>query len=80
MRPTITFSGRLAKIAEMHSQEMAAGGMTSGDCNECGWSWPCPTYRWATEPGVDSLCTWDLSECEFDHPHPQGNADGDADG
>lgn len=41
-------SMRLARIAEGHSKNLTAGGMTSGDCDECGWSWPCPTYVWAT--------------------------------
>lgn len=39
---------RLSRIAEAHSKNLTAGGMTSGDCDECGWSWPCPTYVWAT--------------------------------
>lgn len=40
--------GRLEVIAEAHSKHVASGGMTSGLCNECGNSWPCPTYAWAT--------------------------------
>lgn len=56
---------RLAKIADMHC-EMKRGGMTSGVCNECSWNWPCPTYRWATEDGIDISCTWDLAECAFE--------------
>ncbi|HWB34894.1 MAG TPA: hypothetical protein VHA75_02610, partial [Rugosimonospora sp.] len=42
---------RMQRIAQAHSKNKAAGGMTSGDCDECGWSWPCPTYRWATGEG-----------------------------
>lgn len=57
---------RLAKIAEMHFQGQVGGGMTTGECHECGWSWPCPTYRWATEQGVGVSCTWDLRDCEFE--------------
>jgi hypothetical protein len=62
---------RLARIAETHSKQIDAHGGTWGDCNECGWTWPCPTYRWATaaDGTVSILCTWDLTECEFDHDH-----------
>ena len=63
-----THEERLDKIAEMHSKQVGAGGTTSGDCNECGWLWPCPTYRWATEL-VDVNCAWNLSDCALDHPH-----------
>lgn len=70
-----TFEERLNKIAEMHSKQVGAGGTTSGDCNECGWSWPCPTYRWASEL-VGPDCTWDLRECSFeDHDHETLRAD-----
>lgn len=39
-----TEAGRLARIAEAHGQEVREVGLTSGDCVECGWPWPCPTY------------------------------------
>jgi hypothetical protein len=65
-----TWEERLDKIASMHEKQVGAGGTTTGDCNECGWAWPCPTYRWATEL-VDVNCTWDLRECEM-HDHTDG--------
>ncbi len=40
--------GRLARIAEAHHQQVDVHGGTWGDCNECGWNWPCPTWVWAT--------------------------------
>lgn len=38
---------RLNRIAQAHSKDVGPGGLTSGLCVECGWSWPCPTYAWA---------------------------------
>lgn len=55
---------RLARIAEGHSKNLTAGGMTSGDCNECGWSWPCPTYVWATTER-DYLSVWNPADDEL---------------
>ncbi|GAA2803377.1 hypothetical protein [Streptomyces showdoensis] len=52
---------RLARIAEAHSQDAEAGGLTSGACNECGHAWPCPTYTWATTDR-DPLATWDPAD------------------
>lgn len=54
---------RLSRIAEAHSKNPTAAGMTSGDCNECGWAWPCPTWIWAST-GRDPLATWDPSDDE----------------
>ncbi|WP_432091054.1 hypothetical protein [Streptomyces sp. NRRL F-5630] len=54
---------RLARIAEAHSKDAASGGMTSGDCAECGHPWPCPTYTWATTDR-DPLATWDPADDE----------------
>lgn len=71
----VTWEERLDKIAEFHVKQVGAGGTTSGDCNECGWLWPCPTYRWATEPGIDPNCTWNLDDCsddEHDHEREKG--------
>ena len=59
-----TSEERLLKIADMHCKEVR-GGLTSGLCNECQWVWPCPTYRWATEQGIDANCSWDLSDCAY---------------
>lgn len=53
---------RLARIAEAHSKNVTAGGMTSGDCNECGHSHPCPTYVWATSDQRGPLDTWDPAD------------------
>jgi hypothetical protein len=62
-------AGRLARIAEAHSKDQAGHGMTSGNCNECNWSHPCPTYVWATTVR-DLLATWD----------PADDEDGEAEG
>lgn len=57
-------SDRLARIAEGHSKHVTAGGMTSGDCDECGWSWPCPTYIWATTER-DYQSVWNPADDEL---------------
>jgi hypothetical protein len=54
-------AGRLSRIAEAHVKEVLVGGLTSGDCTECGHAWPCPTYTWATTDR-DTLATWDPSD------------------
>jgi len=54
---------RLARIAEAHSKHVGDGGLTSGDCNECGYPHPCPTYTWATTDR-DPLATWDPADDE----------------
>lgn len=54
---------RLLRIAGAHSKDQTPGGMTSGDCAECGWTWPCPTYIWATTDR-DPLATWGPSDDE----------------
>lgn len=56
---------RLDAIARAHEQDRDASGGTWGDCVECGWRWPCPTYRWCTDPGVGLFCDWDLDDCGF---------------
>lgn len=56
---------RLQRIAEAHSKNQAAGGMTSGECDECGWAWPCPTYTWATTDR-DPLAPWDPADDEHE--------------
>ncbi|WP_319052656.1 hypothetical protein [Streptomyces europaeiscabiei] len=52
---------RLARIAEAHSKDVGEGGLTSGDCTECGHPHPCPTYTWATTDR-DPLATWDPAD------------------
>jgi hypothetical protein len=56
---------RLARIADAHSKHTAGGGLTDGDCNECGYPHPCPTYTWSTT-GRDPLATWDPTDDEDD--------------
>lgn len=56
-------SDRLARIASAHSPHVGGGGLTSGDCNECGEPSPCPTYTWATTDR-DPLATWDPADDE----------------
>ncbi|MFE7972977.1 hypothetical protein [Streptomyces shenzhenensis] len=52
---------RLARIAEAHSKNVMDGGLTDGDCTECGHPHPCPTYVWATTDR-DVLATWDPAD------------------
>ena len=54
---------RLTRIADAHSKNSTAGGMTSGDCDECGWIHPCPTYVWATTDR-DVLAAWNPADDE----------------
>ncbi|MFI8278549.1 hypothetical protein ACIGBH_27485 [Streptomyces sp. NPDC085929] len=56
-------ANRLARIAEAHKAYTGGGGLTNGDCNECGYRWPCPTYAWATT-NRDPLATWDPDDDE----------------
>lgn len=60
---------RLDRIAEAHHKQVDESGGTYGDCNECGWSWPCPTYAWATTERDRALDPWDPSDDEADTPH-----------
>jgi hypothetical protein len=55
---------RLARIAEAHCKNVDESGGTWGDCNECGWSWPCPTYAWATTERDHILDPWNPSDDE----------------
>ncbi|WP_251072194.1 hypothetical protein [Streptomyces sp. ISL-43] len=59
-------ASRLARIAEGHSKNQVRG-MTSGLCDECEQSWPCPTYAWATT-NRDVLATWDPDDDEVTEP------------
>jgi hypothetical protein len=38
---------RLQRIAAWHSRETAEGGLAGDYCNECGYRWPCETWRMA---------------------------------
>lgn len=58
-----TPEARLSRIAQAHSKNQLAGGGTTGDCDECGFHWPCPTYTWATTDR-DPLATWDPKDDE----------------
>jgi hypothetical protein len=57
---------RMQRIAEMHAKQVDEHGGTTGDCNECGWAWPCPTYAWANRDSTrDALFSpWDPSDDE----------------
>lgn len=58
-------SARLSRIAEAHTVVTGPAGLTSGLCSECNWTWPCPTYRWATEPDLDPIFnTWDPNDAK----------------
>ncbi|MGW1949108.1 hypothetical protein ACWCRC_32895 [Streptomyces sp. NPDC001940] len=57
---------RLTRIAEAHSKSSSEGGMTGGDCNECGHAWPCPTWTWATTDR-GPIATWDPADDEAAH-------------
>lgn len=54
-------SDRLARIAGAHAKDIGEAGLTSGCCSECGYSWPCPTYVWATEDRDPNAC-WDPAD------------------
>lgn len=49
------------RIAEAHHKHVDAHGGTWGECNECGHSWPCPTYAWATTDRDVNAC-WDPAD------------------
>lgn len=55
----------LDRIAEAHHKHVDQHGGTSGDCNECGWTWPCPTYTWATSDR-DPLACWNPRDDDED--------------
>lgn len=59
----MTAEGRLARIAEAHFKYVDAHGGTYGNCHECNWNWPCPTYVWATSER-DVNATWDPKDDE----------------
>jgi hypothetical protein len=65
VRDLIHRAMRTDKIAEMHRKNVDQHGGTWGDCNECGWAWPCPTYEAAR-----SDSTKDYS---IDSWHPEDN-------
>jgi hypothetical protein len=56
---------RLARIAEAHTKNVGAGGMTDGTCIECGEPDPCPTHVWATTER-NPLATWDPADDQGD--------------
>lgn len=53
---------RLTRIAAAHTKYIGPGGLTSGDCVECGHAWPCPTSVWATSDRDPVLDTWDPAD------------------
>lgn len=55
--------GHLSRIAEAHHKNVDEHGGTYGECNECSWTWPCPTYVWATDlDRNDLIACWDPSD------------------
>jgi hypothetical protein len=57
--------GRLSRIAEAHHLHVDGHGGNWGECNECGHSWPCPTYVWATDTNRDPVVEcWDPADDE----------------
>ena len=59
-----TAAWRIQKIAQMHEKCVDSRGGTYGECNECGRSWPCPTYAWATTAREYILDCWDPADDE----------------
>ena len=55
---------RLDRIAYMHRKNVDEHGGTTGECTECGWQWPCPTYDWARDDSDrdPALSYWDRSD------------------
>ncbi len=61
---------RLEAIARAHSKYVDAHGGTTGECFECGELWPCPTYLWAMDPTIQTICAWDARDCACEgHDH-----------
>lgn len=60
---------RLGQIAEAHCKDVGELGLTSGMCMECGYSWPCPTYVWASTER-DPLATWNPADDEQPEEQP----------
>lgn len=60
----VSAEDRLARIAESHRPLTGIAGFVDGDCRECGWRHPCPTYVWATTDR-DVLATWDPRDDEM---------------
>jgi hypothetical protein len=58
--------GRLDRIAEAHQRCIDTSGANSGDCQECGWTWPCPTQIWATDPRNPLVDCWHPSDDDKD--------------
>lgn len=61
-----TFDGALEQISHMHRKIDSGGGMTSGECAECSWSWPCPTYHVAQGWGDTYHHCEDAGWCEHE--------------
>jgi hypothetical protein len=59
-----TAAWRIKKIAQMHEKYVDSTGGTYGECNECGHTWPCPTYAWATTAREYVLDAWDPADDE----------------
>ena len=53
------------RIREAHSKHIDAHGRTSGECNECGLSWPCPTYTWVSTNKDPVMDTWAPSDYRY---------------
>lgn len=66
VRTLLVMRRRMAEIARKHSKSVDAHGGTTGECNECGWHWPCPTYDWARETSDrdPALSCWDRNDDE----------------
>jgi hypothetical protein len=60
----MTAEERLGEIANAHVKWVGDGGLTNGDCIECGHAWPCPTYVWATTDRDYLLDPWDPNDDE----------------
>lgn len=52
----------MAEIAAHHHKDIDRVGGSWGVCVECGHSWPCPTFVWATEERDPYLSPWDPAD------------------
>jgi len=68
----------LNEIALHHQKRIDESGGTWGECCECDYPWPCPTYVWATDLSRDPLLApWDPADDEDPDPADRGTGEPD---
>jgi hypothetical protein len=56
---------RLARIAEIHQDDLKGGDPTDSMCHECERPWPCRTHVWAAEER-DVIVSWNPVDDDVD--------------